>query len=78
MTFAAIAFDITDAGAVRELDAYETACALADVHRWCDKSERSAQPASLRHFTPDRLVLGGVLGAIFGIAVALGQIAGAI
>jgi hypothetical protein len=78
MTFAPIAFEITDTGLIRELDAYETACALADIRRWREKPAASRQPLNLRRFSPDRMMLGSVLGAFLTVTVALCQIAGAI
>ena len=34
-----VAFEITETGAERPLDAYETACVLADIRRWDDFSK---------------------------------------
>jgi hypothetical protein len=78
MTCMPIAFEITDTGLVRELNALETARALADIRRWRQKTAQPAPRSTLRHLVPDRLILSSTLGALFSVTVALCQIAGAI
>ena len=72
-----IAHEITPNGIFRELDAYETACALADVHRWPAKLVRPRRPRILRAPSADRAVFGTVVGATLTVVVALCQIASA-
>ncbi|MFI5308712.1 MAG: hypothetical protein ACHQ53_15250 [Polyangiales bacterium] len=78
MTCMPIAFEITDTGLVRELDAVETARALANIRRWRRETAQPSRWSSLMRLVPDRLILGSALGALFSVTVALCQIAGAI
>jgi hypothetical protein len=54
MTTACIALEITETGE-RLLDAYETACVLADLQRWDDEPAESMRAWP---FSPERRVLG--------------------
>jgi hypothetical protein len=42
-----VAFEITETGAERPLDAYETACVLSDIRRWDDAPESGRRSSSL-------------------------------